>query len=88
MSNSTPGPWHVCDEHNVTRDGVHMIHSHHPLAAADDESRANACLIAAAPELLEACRRAKSLLEDEGYQWSATLILLTQAIAKAEGEQP
>lgn len=53
-------------------------------------SKANARLIASAPELLEACKLAVSLLseirEDEGGHKAMTDFSLKQAIAKAEGK--
>jgi hypothetical protein len=52
---------------------------------ADGESTANARLIAAAPDLLEACRAALSVCEAESANWQAEII--RAAIAKATGEE-
>mgnify|MGYP003393011123 FL=1 len=52
------------------------------LQVTADEMKANATLIAAAPELLEACKLALSAFEqNHAIDWS----ILTQAINKAEG---
>ena len=51
----------------------------------DEQGLANAKLIAAAPELLEACERALGVLEDENIFGQARL-LLTVAIKKATGQ--
>lgn len=48
------------------------------------EHKANAHLIAAAPELLEACQQARSMTPDGGH----TASVLDAAIAKATGTQP
>lgn len=54
------------------------------------ECRANARLIAAAPELLAACRRAKDLLVPEVTKEPDRTIFweLVAAIAKADGREP
>lgn len=49
------------------------------------KNRANAQLIAAAPELLQACRLALSSLQAAGFA-NATVTLCEAAIAKAEGD--
>lgn len=56
---------------------------------SDEQGLANAQLIAAAPELLAACRRAKKLLEPEVTKEPDRTIFweLVSAIAKAEGRQ-
>jgi hypothetical protein len=66
----TPGPWRVYQEHNVAYGDdsdhvVRMVHAHHPLVAATEESRANARLIAAAPDML---RFLETLLENVGQK--------------------
>ena len=54
-----------------------------------DEVKANAHLIAAAPELLDACKQAVVRLHDISELWKVyswpTIELLEKAIAKAEG---
>ena len=59
-----------------------------------DEHRANARLIAAAPDLLEACKYAQTNLEfpegeaPNGSRFISAIERLQQAIAKAEGGNP
>jgi len=57
-----------------------------------EHRQGNACLVAAAPELLNACRAARLDLwawrEDFGPDERDLMDRLTGAIAKAEGEQP
>lgn len=58
--------------------------------AISDEVKANACLIAAAPELLEAlaaCEQRLTYLAQESAPVIAELKLAREAIAKATGEQ-
>ena len=55
---------------------------------APDEVKANAHLIAAAPELLEACRLALRYIEEEGFtpeDEEAIRVLLSAVIRKAKG---
>ena len=58
---------------------------------SEGEARANAKLIAAAPELLEACKQVYALLnhpaEDFSHGKDRACELLAHAIATAEGEQ-
>lgn len=94
MSNYTPGPWRVKPnsvggptvgpEGSVVADirtygGPHVGGRQHP------QTDANARLIAAAPDLLEACRAAwwNSLDLPEPVRE-----MLSAAIARATGEQP
>lgn len=57
----------------------------HPNVGQDGE--ANARLIAAAPDLLEACRQAKKYLDPELVEPGRTLFWrLVEVIAKAEGQ--
>lgn len=92
----TPGPWardgvtvfadlgdgiNACDIAVMINDGVL------PLA----QKEANACLIAAAPDLLEACKLAKSTLNVNGHteqERAGAVRICNAAIAKAEGRQP
>ena len=54
---------------------------------SDDEAKANACLIAAAPELLAACKAALvGVCEAHGFQ-AHILTQIQAAIAKAEGRE-
>jgi len=55
----TPGPWKIGLNPGpmvYTPDGTSQIADARGVAVTKDESKANARLIAAAPELLEACR--------------------------------
>lgn len=53
-----------------------------------EESQANARLIAAAPQLLEACKEGLEIVELENYQgfWNDEIACMKAAIAAAEGE--
>jgi hypothetical protein len=99
----TPGPWHVDDVANFcafSADGkrVSYCYSAHS-DRSDEEAAANARLIAAAPELLEACKEQIIRLTDlfdrherptynRDAQSDLDLILASglAAIAKAEGK--
>jgi hypothetical protein len=97
----TPGPWNVYlaqpyDEHCFevsydTKDGLtYPIADIHEVEDGDPE--ANAQLIAAAPELLEALSCAEKVLwyvvEEMGEeQFKVELDLAQQAIVKAEGKE-
>jgi hypothetical protein len=101
MNKHTPGPWNVSDHVNnneiVVRSNDGDIVANlkcdrvHNSMNGKTEVEANARLIARAPELLEALRKAEAsmyslhesnALDDEDY---AALKAVTQAIAKAEG---
>ena len=84
MSKHTPGPWKWW----TTHEGAHRINPHKGglvIASCDtrnpfsEEQEANARLIAAAPDLLEAL---KETLADGGLS-GATRDLVREAIAKA-----
>lgn len=88
MSKHTPGPWSVREDIGAVfdRDGL-------PIATGGSESyeeyQANARLIAAAPELLEACKQAYDVIDDMDGPWNLDRIYntLKVAIAKAEGKR-
>jgi hypothetical protein len=91
----TPGPWKVAgDDINgqaIVR-GEHVEIAtcwHHCLGSLEIQMRANARLIAAAPELLEACQTLATLLDTD--DWIATGRLAVKqaqaAIAKVRGTQ-
>lgn len=90
----TPGPWEAVDSMTVRTPfsaGGFMV-CNLPCHTPDDERRANACLIAAAPELLEALTMALPYVEcssgDECYKPGAIDKICKQiraVIAKAEG---
>jgi hypothetical protein len=92
MSNetkNTAGPWNVVEEDTNERIGI-MAESQMWIAeviayqrGGRDEERANAKLIAAAPEMLDALKKARHWLEG----WAsaeAEISLLDRVIAKAE----
>ncbi len=79
----TPGPWYVDDEMPPNGFGVFArvgdipISSPHETPISPDRSRANAHLIAAAPNLLAACQMILSGCREWG--------VVRAAIRKAEG---
>ncbi len=94
----TPGPW-AADRQRVLvprTDGkpqLAIAHAHGITAHFDDEAEANALLMAAAPELLSACklviaRMAAERTEDAVQLSAETYDALTAAIARAEGRKP
>ena len=93
MSKHTKGKWEVSEKNGlqvITRDGETIAYTETCTGLEKDE--ANAQLISAAPELLEACKKALSIIEYLGEEHNTTAgeeeeKLLKQAIAKAEGEQ-
>jgi hypothetical protein len=94
----TPGPWQwdagvippdgpgrYADIYVTGEDGEPLI-----IAEFNDsipQGRANACLIAAAPDLLDACNRAEWWLSTHP-EGTAMRDVLRVAIAKAEGREP
>ncbi len=87
----TPGPWNNAGFYNeadmercyITSKGKGIAW----LYGDNDETiEANANLIAAAPELLEALKLAYQLLED-GYSDFQDLAIMEKAIGKAEGRE-
>ncbi len=95
MSKHTPGPWTLLGSEIRSSDrGVALIKWEHARygdparGAVEAEDRANACLIAAAPELLEACKEAlrQSCCDGDlcAYGWHD---LARAAIQKAEGAE-
>lgn len=97
-SRHTPGPWYYDGPSLNT--GAHIIHvAEGEIAEAfaswnsETEATANARLIAAAPELLDALESACDMLESvcdgqmrEGYYWSQAQEL-RKIITKAKGNQ-
>lgn len=87
MSRHTPGPWKVDpkhDEHVITEDSL-------TVASMDifrPDALANARLIAAAPELLEAARAILQCREDGtfGPDGQQGFKMLAEAVAKAGGQ--
>lgn len=108
MANHTPGPWQVGDEGPAiitieATDGraACVLAEMSPSGDLDSEDFANARLIAAAPELLEACKAQHEAIDRllaqiigldqtflptrSGQPWQA-MIQGNAAIAKAEGK--
>ena len=83
----TPGPWEIEDCSNggkvVKRGGPGKVLQSHIQVIPDDD----AYLIAAAPELLEACKQALLRLNDLGNGSVRTKQILQAAINKAEGKK-
>lgn len=106
MSNFTAGPWHVktmphsiCNTGGVQSPNGTWVAKVHPLNGETDkvEWMANAHLLAAAPELLEALEAIleayaqPKVLRQAGVDFNALHPSVNQslrAIAKAKGEQP
>ena len=92
MAEHTPGPWRVLFP------GIYDVENPYPIAKVHRTDRsgpevdANARLIAAAPELLEALERLgnqhcpKCYLHPLAYEHSPDCIRITAAIAKAKGD--
>jgi hypothetical protein len=96
MAKHTPGPWSVGEgtpDIAIITDKVlvAMVTNDEDSPCEDDEQMANARLMAAAPELLEACEAALLLAGDDdlpdngGYNGAAITDQIRAAIAKAEG---
>ena len=85
MSAHTPGPWMVSSEGQVRGCGSYVCSAGYDVNG-DGSARpsANACLIAAAPELLHALRTVIDCADDAESADEA-LDLAGAAIAKAEG---
>jgi hypothetical protein len=95
MNEHTPGPWKQNGPEiyapEAYRHGSQFYDIAHSVNYMDDEGTANAHLIAAAPELLEACKTAAELIErlpelpnHEG--WGCRILAQCKAaIAKATG---
>ncbi|MGH9462448.1 MAG: hypothetical protein ACRD1X_14625 [Vicinamibacteria bacterium] len=82
MSSHTPGPWHANCFLVTAENGRGVTHCGLGLGKPE-ESEANARLIAAAPELLEAL---KSIENDGQHIPKAIWDLRNAVIAKAEGK--
>ena len=87
----TPGPWSINDWPQATSDiaigavGTPLIAKVPLRDVSINEQKANACLIAIAPELLDLCERSlRALSEDE---FPSLRDELRTAIAQATGEQ-
>jgi hypothetical protein len=93
----TPGPWEVKEKRGYIEIRETVSPDHDLVATVDAvppgiarDIRENARLISAAPELLEAGRKAVELMETssderDGFKWVETIRALHSAISKAEG---
>jgi hypothetical protein len=87
MTKHTPAPWRI-EWHKTDERGQNMIYADDniPVAIITVHNRANAQLIASAPELLEACKRIKIFMESTlcDEEDRPVYDMLNQAIKKAE----
>lgn len=102
MVKHTPGPWNVM-EPAANEDGIAVVGGGQPLSSEegmvawcqrymhtdghDTENMANARLIAAAPELLEACKVGIESI-DPVTENAEVRKILRDAINRAEGQEP
>lgn len=98
MSKHTPGEWEVREgdlrtngrgefiEISVEEKVITSIEESEDVQGVSDEERANAHLIASAPDLLEACKNLIERYECDNFT-SVPIKQAKQAIAKAEGEE-
>lgn len=77
----TPAPWDIRTQKDA-RATYHLVNTR---IETKEEADANACLIAAAPELLEACKTALECLENNGFGKDYVQDCLRIAINKTEG---
>jgi len=98
----TPGPWHVSDGYKTSisaENGLHIATAWdgevdtiaEGIAPIIEEARANACLIAAAPDLSEALENLVDLHKrgenkPTWAQWADAIEAAEKAIQKAKGE--
>jgi hypothetical protein len=98
MTKHTPGPWEIKEKEQgrrqviVTKQGVISELANYGHAGGInatcfiDELKANACLIASAPDLLDACRAIASLADGQGQRNMMEVAGQAKAaIAKAMG---
>ncbi len=86
----TPGPWRIYEPPDP-RGSILIVEGHRSLAgtyrvAARSEERANAHLIAAAPDLLDELENARVIIAGEAPQYDQALKRIDAALAKARGE--
>lgn len=90
MSGHTPTPWSIIETPHATGTRKHVVNARRvgiaTLEASTNKAttEANARLIAASPDLLEALKEASQLSLDELFAWQRKALTL---IAKAEGRQ-
>ncbi len=95
----TPGPWKLHDPRPTPFDVVAEVNgdqmpivqlTHWGTSRMGDECQANACLIAAAPDLLKACKTAMPILHwanCHGSRCDEAIAQVLTALAKAEGKE-
>jgi hypothetical protein len=96
MSKHTPGPWpiKVTGDRKRIRVGVGLVDGPRGYDVAEvysddcdgEEAEANAHLIAAAPDLLDALCVAADYLNGNGWEGDPRMVPIEAAIAKAKGE--
>lgn len=79
----TPGPWSIQGDKIINEETIQYIADIRRDGEDDPEAQANARLIAAAPELLEALLNAQQDLTDTGTLSRETIAMFAPAIAKA-----
>ena len=94
MSKHTPGPWEPGEEAGIWAGKRkicvmrYFLNKSNPLKICEKETQANARLIAAAPELLEACKNLiYSFNTMDAKDISVSIKMGKQAITKAEGKE-
>lgn len=94
----SPGPWYHDNEGRIYDTNDHLLATcimHHGYRISDQRMQANAGLIAAAPDLLEACQYLLNLCErhtpglpesneNEGKEWKRSMAIARKAITKAK----
>ena len=86
MSSPTPGSWGLDEGKIVNKEGWHLARV--PYTLGGEEDRANARLIAAAPDLLEALKEMVRCWQEEGVAsaaWDRAVEAAEEAVAKAGG---
>lgn len=93
MAEHTKGPWRVgvknagTDERTVDAEHYHVCTCHHHcVGSIEKEMEANARLIAAAPDMLEALERLVANLDEGDFVSTTRIDEASAAIAKAKGE--
>lgn len=81
MSKHTPGPWEILSTLEICSGNKDICE----LKGWMNEDQANARLIAAAPDLLEALKLMVDTYDNGGWP-SSTLVIARAAIDKAKGE--
>jgi hypothetical protein len=95
MTKHTPAPWSVSGSYEIRSQSsliLATVYEHLRTNQSDEERKANAILIASAPELLEVLEK---LIRYLGEEWASKTTVThayyfegLKAIAKAKGETP